>query len=312
MRLYNCCVFVVGCGGIGGYLCELLPQVMACINLDRHINRGDNRDVSTALNSEGITNNVPNVFEKLVLIDGDDFSGHNALRQQAVQGSKLVVQMNKIRNKDAFTTWLNNTELKGYQTFITPENSDRIFRGETNLRCDSAVVFLCVDNHKTRFEVSKYFESFDKPVLIINGGNKKISGNVTVWAKKWGTTDLSYLDPPIYKVYPEVNDKHDLRPDEVDCGTVTLNNDQTAVTNNMIASIMLSMFSKGIINGFEDGFMQETRRKDENGNVIKVRKNEVIVDFSTMTMQSLSHSKDLDNTKLYSILEGTVNEEQLN
>ena len=94
MRLYNCCVFVVGCGGIGGYLCELLPQVMACINLDRLINRGDNSEVSTALNSEGITNNVPNVFEKLVLIDGDDFSGHNALRQQAVQGSKLVVQMN--------------------------------------------------------------------------------------------------------------------------------------------------------------------------------------------------------------------------
>ena len=44
--------------------------------------------------------------------------------------------------------------------------------------------------------------------------------------------------------------------------------------------------------------------KDANGNNIVVRKNEVVVDFETMTMQSFAHSPDTDNTPLQSVLEG--------
>lgn len=68
----------------------------------------------------------------------------------------------------------------------------------------------------------------------------------------------------------------------------------------MIASIMLAMFSKYVRTG---GFDQKTRHKDANGNNIVVRKNEVVVDFETMTMQSFAHSPDTDNTPLQSVLE---------
>lgn len=302
---YECSIYVVGCGGIGGYLLDMLPQVMACLNVD---NMGS-AEALAALNSEGLeVSSSSNMFKSLVLVDGDEFSGHNALRQEATAGSKLVVQMNKVRSKDAFTTWLNTTALRGYNMYVTPANIREIF---STVSFGLTVVFLCVDNHKSRYEISKWLEEHwyarGDNLLIINGGNKKTSGNVTVFAMSGGKR----LDPPIYKLYPEINDKYDLRPDEVHCGTVALSNDQTAITNNMIASIMLSMFSKAIMNGVVHGFEQQLRQVDANGERKVVRKNEVIVDFNTMTMQALSHSKDLDNTRLQSLLEGAPADSEL-
>ena len=150
------------------------------------------------------------------------------------------------------------------------------------------VVFLCVDNHKTRYEISKYLEQAYNSVLIINGGNNKNSGHVTVYEK----VDGEELDPAIYKLYPEINPNADLRPDEVDCGSVQLENDQTAITNNMVATVMLAMFSQWYRTG---GFEQKTRAKDKNGNNITVRKNEVIMNFETFNMTALAHAKDVDN-----------------
>lgn len=285
-------VVVIGCGGIGGYLCRLLPQTMACLYVDSL----DADQAQQLMQSEGMSNGVRAsnaVFSSLTLIDGDTFSGHNALRQEGTAGSKLATVMSMIRSTDAFSTWLNATELVGYNNYITPRNIHKILNLWNNV-----VIFLCVDNHKTRYEVTRWVvDQKMQNILIINGGNKKTAGNVTVFQNNAG----KLLDPPIYKLYPEVTDKFDRRPDEIDCGSVSVTNDQTAVTNNMIASIMLAMFSKYVRTG---GFDQKTRHKDANGNNIVVRKNEVVVDFETMTMQSFAHSPDTDNTPLQSVLEG--------
>lgn len=288
-------VFVVGCGGIGGFVLDLLPQVMACINLDLL----PDTTASTILNNADAAESISsrNMFASLHLIDGDVFSGHNTLRQEAHRGSKLVVQMNKIRRKDAFTTWLNDTRLVGHECYVTPENSDKIFSVEFDC---IPIVFLCVDNHKTRYEISKYFVERKDKCLLINGGNNKTSGNVTIFSRdRW-----QIYDPPIYDIYKDVTANADRRPDEVDCGTVTRENDQTAITNCMIANIMLAMFRKGVTEGFIDGFYQKTRQKDEYGENKKVRKNEVIVDFNTFSMMSLSNKIVTNTKKEDSIIEG--------
>ena len=145
------------------------------------------------------------------------------------------------------------------------------------------VIFPCVDNHKTRYEITKWAETFDN-VLIFNGGNEKTKGNVLVYEKYDGIN----FDPPIYKVYPEVNDKTDLRPDETPCTDVASKNDQTAITNNVIASFMLAMFTKWFRTG---GFKQKTRERDENGNFKEVRRNEVLIDLEKMTTTTLTHLK---------------------
>lgn len=285
-------IIVVGCGGIGGYLCRLLPQTMACLYVDSLGKEMSDR----LMQSEGMATDVApssKYFGRLTLVDGDTFSGHNALRQEGTAGSKLAAVMRMIRSTDAFSTWLNATELVGYNNYVTPRNIADMLGTDGG----AAVIFLCVDNHKTRYEVTKYVESLSyRDTLVINGGNKKTAGNVTVFENKYG----KLLDPPIYKLYPEVTDKFDRRPDEIDCGSVSVTNDQTAVTNNMIASIMLAMFSKYVRTG---GFDQKTRHRDAEGNNISVRKNEVVVDFETMTMQSFAHSPDTDNKPLQSVLE---------
>ena len=285
---YN--IVVIGCGGIGGYLLELLPQVMACLMVDK---LSENRR-QELLASEGLEqSNLPSygLFNSLILADGDSFSGHNALRQAGVEGSKLAVQMQKIRNMDAFTTWLPRVRLVGYDMYVTPENISYLFAGLTDL-----IVFLCVDNHKTRYEVSRWLEeNAHNRLLLINGGNEKLTGNVTVYQKYYGTA----YDPPLYKLYPDVNPNADKRPDEVHCGTVSVSNDQTAIINHMIASVMLNMFRKYIMqDGDEEAFNQKLRQKGPDGNPLKIRKNEVIIDLENNTMMALSHKADTDNRRV--------------
>ena len=290
-------IFVVGCGGIGGYVLNLLPQTMACLLVDDMTETSPER-ARAVLRAEGIDENISvyNRFHRLVLIDGDSFSGHNALRQNGIAGSKLAVQMAKLRAQDAMTTWLASTRLQGYNTYVTPKNIEKIFSTDSaSVKC----VFLCVDNHKTRYEITQYLEAQrNQHILLINGGNKKTSGNVTVFENAYG----QLKDPPIYKLYPEVNDKHDLRPDEVDCGSVTAENDQTAITNNMIASIMLAVFTKWVRNG-SDGLNQKLSKRGADGSNLIVRKNEWVVDFETMTMMSLAHSPTVDNRELSILVE---------
>ena len=192
-------IYVIGCGGIGGYVLDLLPQVMACLWVDQM----DEEDASVMLETEGLNNEHDcSLFDKLVLIDGDRFSGHNALRQASTSGSKLAVQMSKIREKDAWTTWLKDVKLEGYDTYIKPSNMTSIFGVQlNNYYCGKKkIVFLCVDNHKTRYEVSKWFEQNVKQGLLINGGNERTTGNVTVYQKYYDEAQ----DPPLYKIYPEV------------------------------------------------------------------------------------------------------------
>ena len=90
------------------------------------------------------------------------------------------------------------------------------------------------------------------------------------------------------RLFKTVNDKTDLRPDETPCTDVASKNDQTAITNNVIASFMLAMFTKWFRTG---GFKQKTRERDEKGNFKEDRRNEVIKDLEMMTTTTLPHLK---------------------
>lgn len=281
-------IIVVGCGGIGSYVLELLPQVMACLNLDKT----SAVSMQHAVAAEGLDNCVPNLFHKLVLVDGDFFVGHNALRQAGITGSKVAVQMQKIRSKDAFTTWLHTTELIGWEAYIKPSNMSKII-GTTSYGV-VPIILLCVDNHKTRYEVTRWAEENLRHFLIINGGNQKVHGNVTVYQRYYGEN----YDPPIYKLYPEVTATADRRPDEVHCDEVHASNDQTALINNMIATIMLNMLRKFVMaNGEPHAFNQKLRQKGPDGQNLFQRKNEIIIDLEPNSMMALSHSVSLDNRR---------------
>lgn len=85
-------IYVIGCGGIGGYLLNLLPQTMACLAVDYSIEvmKISNDQI---MGSNGTSNMLVNPFRSLTLVDGDTFDGHNSLRQAGAAGSKIQVQM---------------------------------------------------------------------------------------------------------------------------------------------------------------------------------------------------------------------------
>lgn len=85
-------IYVIGCGGIGGYLLNLLPQTMACLAVDYSI-EVMNVPNDQIMGSNGTSNMLVNPFRSLTLVDGDTFDGHNSLRQAGAAGSKIQVQM---------------------------------------------------------------------------------------------------------------------------------------------------------------------------------------------------------------------------
>lgn len=137
----------------------------------------------------------------------------------------------------------------------------------------STVIFLCVDNKKTRYEVQKYAEKFDN-VLVINGGNDKTTGQVNVYERQNGVA----LDPTLYDVYPDITPDADRRPDEVECGAVAPQHDQIAITNSMIANLMLAWYVKWA----KHGLTVEAKGK-------KKRYNEILLDTEKPSVLPLYH-----------------------
>ena len=89
----------------------------------------------------------------------------------------------------------------------------------------ASVVFVCVDNLKTRYEVSKYMENFDN-CLVINGGNEKDNRARYFLQRAAGEA----LDPNLYEVYADVRPDADKRPDEENCTQIAPKHDQIAIT----------------------------------------------------------------------------------
>lgn len=142
--------------------------------------------------------------------------------------------------------------------------------------CTTPVVFLCVDNHRTRYEVSRYMETFES-AIVINGGNDKLVGNANLWQKYRGHE----LDPRIYHLYPEIADPSSKRPDQVGCGEIQLGHDQIAITNSQIADYMCLLFRSVALG-------QVARHT--NGTYKRL--NEVVVDLSTCRNMPLFHKID--------------------
>ena len=88
-------VYVIGCGGIGGYLIDMLPMAIASLSLDILQERGHN--IQPYLSNAGNIA-LPCVVDRLTLVDGDIFNPRNSLRQGAGAGSKLAQRMRDIED----------------------------------------------------------------------------------------------------------------------------------------------------------------------------------------------------------------------
>lgn len=189
---------IIGIGGIG---CALLPHLARYL----HFNGGGAR---------------------ITLIDGDGFERRNADRQSFSElGNKAKVKAGELARE------FEGVSFRAIPEYVSAVNIERVI-GEGD------VVFLAVDNHRTRKLVSDHCEKL-REVLLISGGNEFTDGNVQVYLRRDGRDVTS----PLTRFHPEIAAPADKSPAEMSCEELAeAAAPQLLFTSLAIASAMLSAF----------------------------------------------------------------------
>ncbi len=189
---------VIGIGGIG---CALLPHLARYLHASRDPAR-------------------------LTLVDGDAFEARNGDRQAFPDlGNKAKVKATELARH------FEDLSIRAIPEFVTPENVGRIIRS-------GDIVFLGVDNHKTRRLVSDHCQGM-ADVTLISGGNDFTDGNVQVYLR-CGGRDVTV---PLTRFHPEIAEPQDRSPHEMSCDELLVEAaPQLLFMNLAVASAMLNGF----------------------------------------------------------------------
>ena len=156
----------------------------------------------------------------ILLVDGDEYELKNQCRQDFVDfGKKALIKAEELGEK------FPSIDFEIFGQFITRDNV-QVLDG-------SDIIFLCVDNHKTRKVVSDYCK-LRSDVLLISGGNELESGNVQVYFRREGKD----VTPSLTCYHPEIENPQDKSPDEMSCEELSKSEPQLLFTNLTVATIM--------------------------------------------------------------------------
>ncbi|MFC1623447.1 ThiF family adenylyltransferase, partial [Patescibacteria group bacterium] len=199
---------IVGVGGIG---CWLLRPLL------RFLNFGEEKAFVT-------------------LIDGDTYEQKNLERQDFPGGigNKAEVQVEKFRSV------FPGIELRAQSEYVKPESIEYLIE-------DGDIIFLCVDNHKTRSLFSEFCEEMED-IVLISGGNEYTDGNIQVHVRE---DDDDVTLPIANRFHPEIQEPEDRSPHEMSCEELAADSaSQLIFMNFAIASSMLNAFyaqSQGLL-----------------------------------------------------------------
>ena len=208
---------VIGVGGIG---CALLPH------LCRYLNYG----ACSSADGDGARGPtlpaMPGPRARITLVDGDAFEARNAARQAfGAAGNKARIKAAELARE------FEALSLRAVSEFIHEDNAVAVI-GEGD------VVFLAVDNHRTRKVVSDHCRTL-RSALLISGGNDLTDGNVQVYVRRGGQ-DVTL---PLTRFHPEIADPRDRSPGEMSCDELArASAPQLLFTNLAVASAMLNAF----------------------------------------------------------------------
>ena len=159
------------------------------------------------------------------LVDGDDYESKNNIRQEFINyGNKADVKKNELSHK------FQNINYKEFQMFLDETLIPEIIT-------ENSIVFVAVDNHKTRRLVSKYAKNLND-VIIISGGNELTDGNVQIYIRKGGVN----VTPSLTDYHPEIENPLDKSPNEMSCEELSQAEPQLYFTNFLVAGHMCSAF----------------------------------------------------------------------
>lgn len=203
-------VKVIGLGGIGSILTD---------KVSRFLNFSTSEDQSV----------------KIVLIDGDEYEEKNMERQDFTRmGNKAESKAMELQNK------FRNITFESVPHYIDPDNVARVID-------EDDIVFVAVDNHKTRKVISDYVSKKLKNVVVISGGNELTDGNVQRYVRKGGVN----ITPRLTDYHPEINNPVDKLPTEMSCEELSHSEPQLYFTNLTVATYMCQMLHNTLNGKFD-------------------------------------------------------------
>jgi molybdopterin/thiamine biosynthesis adenylyltransferase len=199
----NLNIKIIGLGGVGSILVERLCRFL---------------------------NYASEISAYIILVDGDSYEQKNFNRQEfsgfgnkaEVKATDLELQFPNI-NTDVYPAFINEITV-----------ADVVREGD--------VIFLCVDNHKTRMIVNNYCKNL-KDITLISGGNELTDGNVQVYLRRNGKDQT----PDLGAYHPEIANPEDKLPEEMSCEELSKSEPQLYFTNLGVATIMCWSFYNIIV-----------------------------------------------------------------
>ena len=163
---------------------------------------------------------------RITIIDADTFEPKNRERQEFefAGGKKSIVKASEFQEK------YERLNYGAFDEYLDPSNvSSMIKSGD--------IVFVCVDNHKTRKVISDHAKNL-KDIVIISGGNEYTDGNVQIFIRKEGRN----LTPSLSDYHPEIKNPLDKMPGEMSCEELARSEPQLFFTNLGVATFMCFAF----------------------------------------------------------------------
>lgn len=188
---------IIGLGGIGSEVCEKISKFMYYTDLPC----------------------------KITLIDGDIYERKN-LERQSFKGFGNKA---KVKHSELSKLYDDIIDFYEFSEFINEQNVKIIENND--------IVFLCVDNHKTRRIVSNYCKTLNN-VILISGGNELTDGNIQIYIRKESVDVTASLTD----YHPEIINAGDKLPNELSCEELHNSKPQLLFTNAMAAIIMCCAF----------------------------------------------------------------------
>lgn len=198
---------IIGLGGIGSVLSEMMSKYV------------------NYLKPEG-----EDKHKYITLIDGDEYEAKNWERQNFTKiGNKAEIKKNELSEK------FKDIVFCSIPFYVDEQVIDGLIK-------NGDIVFMGVDNHKTRKLVSDYCSNLDD-ITLISGGNEYTDGNVQIYIRKGGED----ITPSLTDYHPEIRNPSDKLPTEMSCEELMNSEPQLYFTNTTVAVIMCWMFYNFII-----------------------------------------------------------------
>ena len=198
---------VIGLGGIGS---SLLADLLRFVNYS-----------------------LREVISEVGLIDGKQVKERNLERQSFVGADVGIAKTDALRDK--YETEFIDILIESTPAYVTEDNIAGLIQ-------DGSVIFMGVDNNKTRLMLSKYCRDELDNVILISGGNELTDGNVQLFVKVDGEV-LTENKDALEERHPDISEPGDKHPDEMTCEELEVAEPQIVFTNRTVATLMLNAFA---------------------------------------------------------------------